>query len=449
MQISRILHAGYVFESQDTRILFDPLFENPFSRNCHAFPQVQLDRKEIKNHSFSAVFISHYHDDHCSLESLDLVARTTPIYIYCLHEELLELLKNMGFCSVSPLAINKPVSVGPFTITPRRAFDKDVDCLLQIQTATLNMLNVVDSWIDGDTLHLLTQNGPWDFVAWPFQTLREIDVLSPTRQLPASVHVPEEWLEQLTMLAPRVLVPSSCQFQMEEWSWYNNFLFPISYEQFAQDVKAKLPDTRILRLDPSESITLTSLSITPASPFKGVKLLDTSKSDYNFDPQAPTPATKEVAQKLPALSPQHVQETLLFLSTTLLKTWSTLELDSSDYFARPRAWHLTTWDHHGDPQDFYYNLSVGACSRTTTPHPALEWRTEIPLYTLYGALKNGDSLTSLYIRINDLKFSDATERELADTSPLSDPLLRCLYTGAFASYQKAQLGRLRQRKFDR
>ena len=36
LTISRILHAGYVFECDGSRIAFDTIFENPFSRNCHA-----------------------------------------------------------------------------------------------------------------------------------------------------------------------------------------------------------------------------------------------------------------------------------------------------------------------------------------------------------------------------------------------------------------------------
>ena len=92
LQITRILHAGYIFEHENVRIAFDPIFENPFSRNCHAFPPVEFDYAEIRKQKFAAVFISHYHDDHCSFDSLDLLDRNTPIYIYCVFEEMLSML---------------------------------------------------------------------------------------------------------------------------------------------------------------------------------------------------------------------------------------------------------------------------------------------------------------------------------------------------------------------
>ncbi|MBY0453008.1 MAG: MBL fold metallo-hydrolase, partial [Bdellovibrionaceae bacterium] len=100
VKVSRVLHAGYIFECTGTQILFDPLFENPFSRNCFAFPQVAFDTDRIQNLKFDAVFISHYHDDHCSLDSLNLINRETPLYIYCLHDELIQWLKEFGFKNV-------------------------------------------------------------------------------------------------------------------------------------------------------------------------------------------------------------------------------------------------------------------------------------------------------------------------------------------------------------
>ena len=86
VQVSRILHAGYVFWCEDVEIFVDPIFENPFSRNCYAFPDVRFDLAAIRLLRPAAVFISHYHDDHCSLDSLDLLPRDTPVYLYCLHE---------------------------------------------------------------------------------------------------------------------------------------------------------------------------------------------------------------------------------------------------------------------------------------------------------------------------------------------------------------------------
>ncbi|MGH8854065.1 MAG: MBL fold metallo-hydrolase, partial [Telluria sp.] len=197
LTISRILHAGYVFECGGARIAFDTIFENPFSRNCHAFPDVRFDQDEVRRQRFDAVFISHFHDDHCSLESLALLDRATPIHIYCIFEELFDMVRQLGFTSVHPLRLNQPVAVGPFEVIPREAMDADVDSMFQVKAAGLNVLNVVDSWIDEGTLAQLVREGPWDLLLWPFQTMREIEVLAPSRAAAAPPTLPEQWIAQL------------------------------------------------------------------------------------------------------------------------------------------------------------------------------------------------------------------------------------------------------------
>ena len=244
LKLSRILHAGYVFECEGIQIAFDPIFENPFSRNCHAFPDVRFDHAQIRELKLAAVFISHFHDDHCSLESLDLLHRETPIYIYCLFEELFAMVRALGFVNVQPLRVNQAVRVGPFEVIPREALDSDVDSMFQIKAAGLNVLNVVDSWIAPDAMTELAKYAPWDMVLWPFQTMREIAVLSPSRAAAAAAALPEDWIEELTILNPRYVVPSSCQFVQEPWSWYNRAFFPITYRQFRREIEAALPNTR-------------------------------------------------------------------------------------------------------------------------------------------------------------------------------------------------------------
>ena len=146
LKISRILHAGYVFECEGTAIAFDPIVENPFSRNCHAFPPVRFDLDAVRRLRWDAVFISHFHDDHCSLD------RATPIYLYCVFDELFAMIRALGFTSVERLHVDVPVRVGAIEVIPRRALDDDVDSLFQVRAAGLNVLNVVDSWIGPETL---------------------------------------------------------------------------------------------------------------------------------------------------------------------------------------------------------------------------------------------------------------------------------------------------------
>jgi hypothetical protein len=433
MKISRILHAGYVFESEGTQILFDPVFENPFGRNCHAFPDVRFDLAQIRGLRPDAVFISHFHDDHCSMESLDLLDRDTPIYLYCLFDELFAMIRALGFVNVLALEVDAPVIVGAIEVIPRRALDADVDSMFHIRAGGLNVLNVVDSWMDPETLEQLKPFAPWDMVLWPFQTMREIDVIAPSRAEGGPVALPEEWPEQLRALDPRYVVPSSCQFQQEPWSWYNHALFPISYRQFADEVGAWLPDARVVRLNPSVAVALTAEALTPAAPLPWVLPVGEQDVDYDYDAGITPPPTADIARHFAPLDAQQTALALDFCRVGLIERYEEMELAPDSYFETPCVWQLSVYDHAGAVRQFRYRIH-GDSIALVGDGDAPTWTTEIPIAKLYAGLALGESLTSMYMRIAGAP---------ADADIVDDPLIRCLFNDAFGAYQAAQLIRLK------
>ncbi|MGV7210549.1 MBL fold metallo-hydrolase [Oxalobacteraceae bacterium A2-2] len=442
MKISRILHAGYVFECEGTVVAFDPVFENPFSRNCHAFPGVRFDQEQIRQWRPDAVFISHLHDDHCSLESLDLLERSTPIYMYCLFEELFAMIRALGFAEVHALAIDTPVQVGPFDIIPRKALESDVDSMFHIRAQGLNVLNVVDAWMDPETLPLLAAHAPWDMVLWPFQTMREIDVISPSRSLPTLrtlPELPEEWAGQLQALAPRYVVPSSCQFVQEPWSWYNHAMFPITYRRFERELAAILPRSRVLRLNPSVAVELDAHGLHAAAPLPWVIPVGEQDVDFEYDPDTVPPPTADIARRFPPLTDGQRDRVLDFCAHGLLDTYRDMELPPDSYFGQPRIWLLTVYDHEGGATSFRYRVHGDRIA--PAEEGELAWTTEIPMAKLYAGLALGESLTSMYMRINDgLVNEDILQADVVD-----DPLIRCLFDNAIGAYQAAQLRRLQAR----
>jgi len=441
LTISRILHAGYVFDCDGVRIAFDTIFENPFSHNCHAFPAVRFDTAQIRRERFDAVFISHFHDDHCSLDSLDLLDRATPIYLYCIFDALFDMIRQLGFTHVQALSLNEAVGIGPFRVTPREAMDADVDTMFQVQAAGMNVLNVVDSWIDEGTLAQLVAEGPWDMVLWPFQTMREIEVLAPSRAASAPATLPEEWLAQLRALAPRYIVPSSCQFVQEPWSWYNRAFFPITYAQFAREVGAAVPDARVVRMDPSVSMRLDRASLAPAPALAWVLPVGPQDVDYAYEGNAAPPPTAAIARHFAPLTAAQRARVDAYCASGLLEEYGEVEA-GGDYFDVPRIWQLSVFDHAGVATQWRYRLAPGGAALLDDSAGPPGWTTELPAAKLYAALELGESLTSMYMRINDTVFDAATERALMDADVVDDPLIRCLFSSTFGAYQAAQLRRL-------
>jgi hypothetical protein len=446
LSISRILHAGYLFECKGTKILMDPIFENPFSRNCYAYPSVEFNLDEIKKLKVDAVFISHYHDDHCSLESLVLLDKQTPIYLYCQYPELHQMIREIGFQEVYELEINQCRVVGPFEIVTRRALDFEIDSLFHIKAAGLNILNVVDSWIDEETFELLLQTKSWDLVLWPFQTMRELEVLSPSRLGPKPVQIPVEWLRQIEKLKPRFLVPSSCQFRFESWSWHNHAYFPISYDFFDQTIKELVPEIQVLRLNPSLTIKLDTHHMEFSKRLNFVIPIGEQELDYHFKENFPAPKTSEVAKFLPALSLDECQLVHNFCVRGIIEKYQELEGLDEPFFTKSRHWRLSLFTHLGNAENFYYQIDQSKLILLNERPENICWSTELPLTKLFSALTTGESLSSLYVRINDEEFSSQIELELKDVDILYDPLLFCLFSSEVGSYQKAQLKKINSSK---
>lgn len=446
IKVSRILHAGYVLECDGTRIAFDTIFENPFSKNCYAFPAIRFDEEQIRQLQFDAVFISHFHDDHCSLESLNLLSRETPIYIYCIFEELLEWIRQLGFKNVHSLVLNESVHVGSFEVIPRRALDVDVDSLFQIKAADLQILNVVDSWIDEETLKLLKNQNSWDMILWPFQTMRELEVITPSQSKPAPWGLPEEWIEQLTALNPKFVVPSSCQFQQESWSWYNHAFFPISYSRFQKEVESFLPQTKVVRLNPSVSVFLEKDQINSAEPLPWIIPEGLQEVDYDYRRDLVPPSTAEVAKHFPEISSEQRAHLDDYCQKGLIKRFKEVESDLDIYFEEPRWWQLGLYDHQGELTRYFYWIKGRNIVLKEDLGGPLAWTTEVPMAKVIGALESGETLTSMYMRINDQKFQSEIESEIREVDIAEDPLVRCLFRGVFGAYQLNQLRRIRSRQ---
>lgn len=434
VKVSRILHAGYLFESENTKILFDPIFENPFSVNCYAYPQIEFEPDKIKAMQFDAVIISHYHDDHFSLQSLHLLNKNTPIYMFSFFDEHFTLLRSLGFSAVYAIQWMRPIRIGNFEVIPLRAVDEDIDSIFHIKAGGINILNLVDSWIAPSTMDYLQSIETWDLLLWPFQTMRELEVLN--AKLPPSepTEIPPEWIEQISLLNPKTLVPSSCQFRFEDWSYYNQNFFPMSYELFSKRISELLPTIQVQRINPGESYLINETGFFSDSPLDWVRPLGPQNVDYSFLPSSQFPPVSEIAKRFPTLSESQKQDVLIFLTSGLKQRWAELETPPDSFFYRPRSWELSIYSENGTASRYNYAVNQNTLEQSLNNDRSqgADWKTEISEYKLYCALKEGESLTSIYVRI-----SSAPQEDL-----LEDPLLRLLYEGKVASYQKAQLHRL-------
>ena len=352
--------------------------------------------------------------------------------MYCVHDELFELIRKIGFLHVHRLILGELVKIGSIDIIPHQALDREVDSIFQIKAAGLNVLNVVDSWIDENTLNQLVDQGPWDMILWPFQTLREIEVISPRHALPASRKLPPEWITQLKKLNPRYVVPSSCQFIHESWSWYNQALFPISYKNFERELNQALPDTIVQKINPSVSFELDHNSLKYSDPLTWVLPQGDQNLDYEYNFELDPPTISEISQRFAKIDLDSSEKVYKYCREGLLQKYRSLDEGEDPFFQQSRNWKLSVFDDLGERKDFYYLIGKNQIETRSYHEEKITWLTEISLAKFYAALVFGESLTSMYIRIDAPK----------DAEIIEDPLIRCLFNTEVGSYQKAQLKRL-------
>jgi hypothetical protein len=104
------------------------------------------------------------------------------------------------------------------------------------------------------------------------------------------------------------------------------------------------------------------------------------------------------------------------------------------------------YDHTGAPTEFVYRLHGDRIERADDDGQPIGWLTEVTMAKLHAALTQGESLSSMYLRINDTVFDADTEAQLAAADIIEDPLIRCLFNDAFGAYQAAQLRRIKARE---
>lgn len=442
LKISRILHAGYLLEDTQTSIAFDPILKTPFSGNCYAFPDVTFETDRIKNLNLDAVFISHIHEDHFCLESLFLLKKTIPVYIYCKSPELISLIKDLGFSTVIQIDLETKLKIGNFVICTHKAVD-EIDCIFSIHAGNIHILNVVDSWISEETLcHLLKVK--WNLILWPFQTMREIEVLSPSRFTNDSPCLPEEGLQQLKLLSPRYLVPSSCQFIHESWSWYNEFMFPISYQFFQEQMQEVIPETNVQQMLPATSWTITDKELIPISDLEWIQRQSTQSIDYQFTPDLKIPRLEEIACNFPSLNINQSLQIQDFCKNQIKQLFLNTDPDLEPYFYKNRIWNLSIVKQDFTRETYQYLVKGNRIELIPSMQNDPEWCTEILESKLWSALNFGESLTSLYMLINNRIFSDKIENELSKADFLNDPLIRVISNQSQNQYHINQFKKIQE-----
>src|SRR5690606_12949847 len=137
---------------------------------------------------------------------------------------------------------------------------------------------------------------------------------------------------------------------------------------------------------------------------------------YGYQENLAPQSTSEIAQHFASLTVSQKQRIQNFCERELIQRYQKLEMADESYFHQKRLWKLSVYDSDSLVNVYLYELHDSSITRvqSSDQKSELAWATEIPAARLYGALESGESLTSIYLRINAERFNDEVEKDLAD-----------------------------------
>ena len=204
---------------------------------------------------------------------------------------------------------------------------------------------------------------------------------------------------------------------------------------------AILPQSTVIKMNPGSTIVLSADSITKGEPVSWIHPMGDQDLDYQYDRQVVPQDPQIIANHFPPLPPDQMDAVVQYCEAKLPAKYRTLDMVEQGFFSVPRSWRLTVYDARQQPRNFFYAID-GLHIEPSLEVPA-DWSTEVSAHKLWGALNRGETLTSMYLRLND---HSVRLEDVLGIDPGEDPLIRCLFSGNFGAYQKHQLVELKAQK---
>jgi L-ascorbate metabolism protein UlaG (beta-lactamase superfamily) len=167
IEIGFLGHASLLFKGAAGSLVCDPWFSTVpiYGNSAIKYPVVPAEL-EAAFHGATHVYISHHHEDHFHVPSLDLLSRDVAIYIpafeYVDHprgRSMERTLRAMGFTKVNPLVsyeqveldLGEPVKITLVPSAASRWHDWENSGLI-VETADWNAINLNDNLADSELL---------------------------------------------------------------------------------------------------------------------------------------------------------------------------------------------------------------------------------------------------------------------------------------------------------
>jgi UDP-MurNAc hydroxylase len=256
MQIDMIGHATLFIETQDCKILMDPILWDPFCEGLNeSCPKREVIAEKLSNFDF--LVISHQHLDHFDIRSLAYLPKTVDVLIP--RDQLIEdCLRHLGYSHIYPLAEFTKVRSGATTLMTTRSEVRVPEFGMVFADDSGVFWNTVDTYFAPETIQRVRESFPEiDFLLTTWHISMEGKF-----QYNQSISFPFELYGYLfnliSLIQPKAIAPGAQGFKyIGESSWQNQVVFPVTRERFCYDLQTAFPELgqNIFQIDPGDVLT--------------------------------------------------------------------------------------------------------------------------------------------------------------------------------------------------
>jgi len=444
IQVAKIGHASLLVMAGRMRCLMDPVLVQPFECGFNTFePAVSLNLEKL-DEQYNLVILSHEHMDHFCVQSLNTLNRQCPI-IYPRGCTLIEhALSRLGFERQYQITPGQTLTFEDVTLsfTPSNVRFPEVGVLFEFLGT--RFWNCVDCEIDNRAISMVVKNGIGpDLMFAQYQTLieEELGVDALGASFPMEIY--QGRLQAVLQAKPRCMVPSSCGYKYSSEEWLNQRGFPVTEQQFIDDVKLLEPEIKTRILGSGDTISADGFSIERDSlPFVSCIRVESVQTDWRPDQGVPPLRDDDPFEH----GTEHLKNTLThYLNTEFIRQLKRPELRAWQEMMREGcvAWQFDLIYPDRSKETRFIDFTYG-----------VEWQTQgsatnnmvtaMSASTLYGLL-NGEvtPYRAMFSRRVVLKLYRATPKGLMITGSIADePVARATFGAANRLYIDAQLRQL-------
>lgn len=257
MKIHMIGHASIFVETQDARILMDPVLWDPFFEGLNeSCPKREVAVEKLPE--FDILVISHQHFDHFDLRSLAYLPKHVDVLLPA-DALILDTLRELGYRHCYPLLDFQKVRIGSTTLMTTRSEMRIPEFGMIFADPSGVFWNTVDTYFAPPTIEQVKSMFPQiDFLLSTWHVSLEAKY-----QFHQDCAFPFEFygelLKLIRLIDPIAIAPGAQGWKyINQAAWQNQIVFPVTREQFCADLAQALPQLgdRIYVLDPGDILTI-------------------------------------------------------------------------------------------------------------------------------------------------------------------------------------------------